>query len=1086
MKPVDVRIFYPADPLGVVAGGIDTFLRGLLKWAPPQLRFSLVGMSADTQARPLGRWTRCSLGRRSFDFCPIVATKDASDRGRIPLSARYTWALQWAPNSLKTGFDVFDFHRAEPALLFGKDPRPKNLFIHGDPMVVRAAQSDIVWRHMPGVHEWMERRVFNSVDSAWSVCDSGVQTLKTRYPDKADRVRFISTWVDTDVFHPGNSAALRAELGRSLNLEPDNTRVVTVGRLEAGKDPHLMFSAFARLRQQGRKLDWLVVGDGSMRHELEQRAKAEGLANHIHFLGLRNATQVAGILGGSDLYAMTSAYEGMPMALLEAMGCGLPVASTDVGEIKRVVKPHVNGMLCQDRSEEAFTACLDHVIEHARQYRGEPVLAAVEAYHPAKVLARAYENYLRLAQGGTEGAALLKAPSSQGVGLTPTGPTGGLPQGPLPAQGEALPKGSSAHAPEPLPAAVPPRASPTPVAPLQARIETPVRPLSNLPSETAKKVVGGRGLVQAPAPTPPGNPIAPRMRRERDGWAASEPAPLWGGTDTQPADFDDLAVMDRPPIDEPKWDLRTQPVPFEHEVEWPVPVGRVEELAPDADDGRDYHLRQRVKVLDVDVDAISPARALQVIGDWGVQRRSRSVCFCNVHSVVTAGTQMRHATALALADMVTADGFPIAKALRKRGHPQQQRVDGPSMMLALCEEAQTRGIPVGLYGASEELLTSLTDKLARRFPNLNLAYIHAPPFRQLTTEEDEATVAAIEASKVGLLFVGLGCPKQEAWMAAHRGRVNAVMLGVGAAFDFHAGTMSRAPKWMRDHGWEWFHRLLSEPRRLWRRYLVTNSTYLFKLMLERKPRAQRMAAPPEAAPAAAERPMESTAHTAMKAAVQQAQAPEFAPVVSSPESMPMNPKIAPTHISDMLVRVDAALAHRSGRLIEFIASSEGEGVSTLAEAYAEMAANSMGRRVLLLTATDSDGPSTGVFGALSQGHEVGSATRRDPAGHDRGSLLGRQASDAQFALLARSAAWTQLRAAYDEVVLDMPSTAQSRIGLMVASQCDGVIVVVEAERTRAPVVEAMVKSLRAVRANLLGTVLNKRRYYLPESVYRRL
>ena len=145
-----------------------------------------------------------------------------------------------------------------------------------------------------------------------------------------------------------------------------------------------------------------------------------------------------------------------------------------------------------------------------------------------------------------------------------------------------------------------------------------------------------------------------------------------------------------------------------------------------------------------------------------------------------------------------------------------------------------------LYGSSEQTLATLKAKLSAAFPALNIAGAISPPFRALTPDEDAAIVAQINASGAGVVFVSLGCPKQELWMAADRGRIHAVMIGVGAAFDYHAGTIQRAPKWMQDCCLEWLHRLASEPRRLWRRYLVTNTLFVLgaarQLLRERSKR----------------------------------------------------------------------------------------------------------------------------------------------------------------------------------------------------------------------------------------------------------
>ncbi|MDP1715935.1 MAG: WecB/TagA/CpsF family glycosyltransferase [Anaerolineales bacterium] len=179
------------------------------------------------------------------------------------------------------------------------------------------------------------------------------------------------------------------------------------------------------------------------------------------------------------------------------------------------------------------------------------------------------------------------------------------------------------------------------------------------------------------------------------------------------------------------------------------------------------------------------------------------------------------------ADLVTPDGMPLVWMLRLKGHPDQQRVYGPTLMLHILEAAARENVPVGFYGSSPEVLQSLLARMQARFPNLKVAYSFSPPFQEMSQEEDAEIVKRINASSVRILFVGLGCPKQEKWMAEHRGKVNAVMLGVGAAFDFHAGVKAQSPAWIQKMGLEWFYRLVTEPRRLWRRYLYHNPRFIF-------------------------------------------------------------------------------------------------------------------------------------------------------------------------------------------------------------------------------------------------------------------
>jgi len=236
--------------------------------------------------------------------------------------------------------------------------------------------------------------------------------------------------------------------------------------------------------------------------------------------------------------------------------------------------------------------------------------------------------------------------------------------------------------------------------------------------------------------------------------------------------------------------------------------------------------RQWASVLGVCIDIGDRAQTVARISAWARSRESRVVCICNTHSVVTAAQQPSFMQVLQRADLATPDGAPVAWMLRRQGAVQQQRVSGPDLMLDYCAHAEATGESIFLLGSSPDTLARLQAELLRHWPGLRIAGALSPPYRPASAEEDAAVVLAINQSGAGTVWVSLGCPKQEQWMDAHRGRVQAVMIGVGAAFGFHAGTTPRAPPWMRDHGLEWLHRLASEPRRLWKRYTVTGSAFI--------------------------------------------------------------------------------------------------------------------------------------------------------------------------------------------------------------------------------------------------------------------
>jgi N-acetylglucosaminyldiphosphoundecaprenol N-acetyl-beta-D-mannosaminyltransferase len=236
-------------------------------------------------------------------------------------------------------------------------------------------------------------------------------------------------------------------------------------------------------------------------------------------------------------------------------------------------------------------------------------------------------------------------------------------------------------------------------------------------------------------------------------------------------------------------------------------------------------LNSRV-ILGTRTDPTSYSDAARRVLAWASTPESRYVCVSNVHVTMEAYDSDAYRAVVNGADLVTPDGMPLVWALRLFGVSEATRVYGPTLTVHVLERAAAAGVAVGFYGATAEVLERLLDTCRRRFAGLRVAYAHAPPFRQLTAEEDAAVVGEINASGARILFVGLGCPKQEWWMASHKGAVKAAMLGVGAAFDFLAGAKPQAPEWMQRAGLEWLFRLGTEPRRLWRRYAYHNPRFV--------------------------------------------------------------------------------------------------------------------------------------------------------------------------------------------------------------------------------------------------------------------
>lgn len=236
---------------------------------------------------------------------------------------------------------------------------------------------------------------------------------------------------------------------------------------------------------------------------------------------------------------------------------------------------------------------------------------------------------------------------------------------------------------------------------------------------------------------------------------------------------------------------------------------------------------QRTNILGVGVTATDLPHTVATLERWREEGQREYVCCVSVHGVVTAQRDPEIRNALNRSGLSTEDGMPLVWWSRRAGFAQARRVCGPDLLDEMCALGSQKGHRHYFYGGSPKVVEQLVTRLVQRYPGLIIAGYHSPPFRPLTEAEDAADVAAINAAQPDFVWIGLGMPKQEKWMASHVGRVDAAaLLGVGAAFDFHAGTKPRAPTWMQRSGLEWLFRLLCEPRRLAHRYLIDNTIFI--------------------------------------------------------------------------------------------------------------------------------------------------------------------------------------------------------------------------------------------------------------------
>lgn len=265
-----------------------------------------------------------------------------------------------------------------------------------------------------------------------------------------------------------------------------------------------------------------------------------------------------------------------------------------------------------------------------------------------------------------------------------------------------------------------------------------------------------------------------------------------------------------------------------------------EDRSPDPESGRARRFAARnrsgipaTRILDVPVSIVGLDSAVAAIIGWVRQKQAHYVCVRDVHGVMRAQDDPALMALHEDAGLVTPDGMPLVWLARRRGHAEVSRACGADLVNELCRVSVEHGYRHYFYGGKPGVAERMAAVLSGRFPGLQVAGTATPPFRPLTAEEDAEATARIVAAAPDIVWVGLSTPTQEFWMRDHVGRIpGATLMGVGAAFDFHAGDVKRAPRWMQKAGLEWLHRLCSEPRRLWRRYLVLAPRFVVRALRE--------------------------------------------------------------------------------------------------------------------------------------------------------------------------------------------------------------------------------------------------------------
>ncbi len=397
---VKIIIVHPADPMESRADGIATFIKGFIRYAPEDFSVSFVGVTSNPSPHKARKWTELEYGGKKFDFYPLFYEKHGNIKKRVPLSLRFTAAL--IKERLYFEGAVLFFHRIEPAAAFSRSTLPKVAVVHNDiTQQMSKKGSEVLWSRIPYMYFLFEGRVLRLLDYIFTVSTNSLEFYKKRYISLKDKISFIPTWVDNSVFGPASTPEclrLRKNLAHQYQgLKISKKWVLFAGRLQEQKNPLRLIDVFNLYCNSNKNTPQLIIaGDGNLKGALVSSIRKSGLQDKVFLLSSLEQKELSRVYKMCDAFLLTSNYEGMPMCVLEALGTGIPVVTTDVGEVRQVVKNGFSGEVSETFLPEDIASALGKVLDSPEIYTSENCLNSVERYAPRRVLAPIYEKMRKL------------------------------------------------------------------------------------------------------------------------------------------------------------------------------------------------------------------------------------------------------------------------------------------------------------------------------------------------------------------------------------------------------------------------------------------------------------------------------------------------------------------------------------------------------------------------------------------------------------------------------------------------------------------------------------------------------------------
>lgn len=388
MQKPRLTIFYQFNPWNATIGGIQTLIKIFIKYAPSEFEVRLVG-TGDDPSQPVGKWLQAEFAGKEISFLPLLNLRNDNHRNLIPTSVKYTAALM----GRNFASDFMHFHRLEPTLVTRHWQGEKILFIHNDiQMQMKAGdeQKAILWRKFPEAYFALEKFLVGQFSQILSCNTDAAELFRQRYPTIAERIAYIKNSFDPEIFYPltkEKRQAQRCKLSLKIGLAEETNFVLFAGRLHPQKDPILLLRAFAVLKDLSVHL--LIAGDGELATEVRAEINRLGLSERVTMLGVLNQEELAKLHQISSVFVLSSAYEGLPLVVLEALACGTPVVTTKCGETPKLLTPE-SGLVCEERNPLSIADTLRRVVLNPEDYPKKSCVQAASPYAANRVVNQVY------------------------------------------------------------------------------------------------------------------------------------------------------------------------------------------------------------------------------------------------------------------------------------------------------------------------------------------------------------------------------------------------------------------------------------------------------------------------------------------------------------------------------------------------------------------------------------------------------------------------------------------------------------------------------------------------------------------------